>query len=43
MNRGYVGVNDFDKAVREHDIAYSRYKHTESPHKYNSVLAKKVQ
>lgn len=42
LNEGYVGVNDLDKAAREHDIAYSKYKDTETRHEHDNILAEKA-
>jgi len=42
LREGYVGVNDLDKAAKEHDIAYDRYKDAETRHEHDDILAGKA-
>lgn len=39
LEEGYKGVNDLDKACKEHDIAYSKEKSTEARNKADDALA----
>lgn len=42
LARGDKGVNQLDKACKEHDIAYSKYSDLENRHAADKVLAKKA-
>jgi hypothetical protein len=42
LREGYQGVNDLDRASREHDLAYSKYKDTENRHKHDDILAQRA-
>ena len=42
LAEGYQGVNDLDKAAKEHDIAYHKYKEAETRHIHDNILADKA-
>ena len=39
LSEGYTGVNSLDKACRNHDIAYSKYKKTKDRNRADDILA----
>lgn len=42
LARGDLGINELDKACKEHDIAYSQYRHSADRHKADKVLSDKA-
>lgn len=42
LARGDLGINELDKACKEHDIAYSQYKDSADRHKADKVLGDKA-
>ena len=42
LKQGYVGVNSLDKACKEHDLAYAKYKKTKDRNIADDILANKA-